>query len=67
MIDLQPSLATNIIDSSLMVLGGSATVTALTGMNTIAVRCHRSSTLIDMKFLFCRLLSSFLSGWQGMS
>ncbi|KAF8231010.1 urea transporter [Tricholoma matsutake] len=28
-------LATNIIDSSLMVIGGSVTVTALTGMNTV--------------------------------
>ena len=30
-------LATNIIVSSMLILGGSATVTALTGMNTIAV------------------------------
>ena len=33
----QPSLATNIIVSAMLVLGGSATVTDLTGMNTIAV------------------------------
>jgi hypothetical protein len=31
------SLATNIIVSSMLILGGSATVTSLTGMNTIAV------------------------------
>lgn len=31
------SLATNIIVSSMLILGGSATVTDLTGMNTIAV------------------------------
>lgn len=31
------SLATNIIVSSMLVLGGSATVTDLTGMSTIAV------------------------------
>lgn len=30
-------LATNIIVSSMLILGGSATVTALTGMNTVAV------------------------------
>lgn len=30
-------LATNIIVSSMLILGGSATVTALSGMNTIAV------------------------------
>ena len=34
---LLSSLATNIIVSSMLVLGGSATVTDLTGMNTIAV------------------------------
>jgi len=34
------SLATNIIVSSMLVLGGSATVTDLTGMNTIAVCAH---------------------------
>ena len=39
-------LATNVIVSSMLILGGSATVTALTGMNTIAVsrrhaRCMR--------------------------
>ena len=34
------SLATNIIVSSMLVLGGSATVTDLTGMNTIAVSAH---------------------------
>lgn len=36
-------LATNIIVSSMLVLGGSATVTDLTGMSTIAVSfviCH---------------------------
>lgn len=32
------SLATNIIVSSMLILGGSATVTDLTGMSTIAVR-----------------------------
>ena len=31
-------MATNIIVSSMLILGGSATVTSLTGMNTIAVR-----------------------------
>lgn len=31
-----PRLATNIIVSSMLILGGSATVTDLTGMNTIA-------------------------------
>lgn len=31
------SLATNIIVSSMLILGGSATVTDLTGMSTIAV------------------------------
>ena len=34
------SLATNIIVSSMLVLGGSATVTDLTGMSTIAVGIH---------------------------
>jgi hypothetical protein len=33
-------LATNIIVSSMLILGGSATVTSLTGMSTIAVRGH---------------------------
>ena len=33
-------LATNIIVSSMLILGGSATVTALTGMHTIAVSYH---------------------------
>ncbi len=33
-------LATNIIVSSMLILGGSATVTALTGMHTIAVSAH---------------------------
>lgn len=35
---LRISLATNIIVSSMLILGGSATVTDLTGMSTIAVR-----------------------------
>jgi hypothetical protein len=34
---LCPRLATNIIVSSMLILGGSATVTDLTGMSTIAV------------------------------
>lgn len=34
---IPPSLATNIIVSSMLILGGSATVTDLTGMSTIAV------------------------------
>lgn len=36
--DVYTSLATNIIVSSMLILGGSATVTSLTGMNTLAVR-----------------------------
>jgi hypothetical protein len=36
-IDTKPRLATNIIVSSMLILGGSATVTDLTGMSTIAV------------------------------
>lgn len=43
-LNLLSSLATNIIVSSMLILGGSATVAALTGMSTIAV--HRSSLLI---------------------
>jgi Na+/proline symporter len=34
-------LATNIVVSSMLILGGSATVTALTGMSTIAVSVRR--------------------------
>jgi Na+/proline symporter len=48
-------LATNIIVSSMLVLGGSATVTALTGMNTIAVS-KRESTL---------MLHLLMSKWQA--
>ncbi len=42
-------LATNIIVSSMLILGGSATVTDLTGMSTIAVR-------IEFHFDFVRIL-----------
>ena len=55
---IYPRLATNIIVSSMLVLGGSATVTDLTGMNTIAV-----STLIVSSCSClvgsCRLVFSF--------
>lgn len=39
------SLATNIIVSSMLILGGSATVTDLTGMSTLAV-CDNTSCKI---------------------
>ena len=54
-------LATNIIVSSMLILGGSATVTDLTGMSTIAVSvtCY-SCELFNDRFNF-RLVSWFLS------
>jgi len=48
-----PSLATNIIVSSMLILGGSATVTDLTGMSTIAV-CR----LITIFFVPLTILSA---------
>ena len=44
-------LATNIIVSSMLILGGSATVTDLTGMNTIAVS---NSIYSGIKHNICR-------------
>lgn len=53
-------LATNVIVSSMLILGGSATVTSLTGMNTIAVSNHaiRSGQygLIDVTRQACFLI-----------
>jgi urea-proton symporter len=54
--DPQRSLATNIIVSSMLILGGSATVTDLTGMSTIAVRLHLSYSSIVLIVLY-RLVS----------
>ena len=43
------SLATNIIVSSMLILGGAATVTDLTGMSTIAVRANYFTIFADAK------------------
>ena len=55
------SLATNIIVSSMLILGGSATVTALSGMSTIAVSggSHSDLTRLIERVWCCRLVSSF--------
>ena len=45
------SLATNIIVSSMLILGGAATVTDLTGMSTIAVRANYFTIFADAKFI----------------
>lgn len=57
----QNRLATNIIVSSMLILGGSATVTDLTGMSTIAV----CPIMFDIQIMsntkrLSRLVSSFL-------
>ena len=46
-------LATNIIVSSMLILGGSATVTDLTGMNTIAVSFFVLLLSVRMKYSCC--------------
>jgi hypothetical protein len=42
---LTERLATNIIVSSMLILGGSATVASLTGMHTIAVSAQADSNV----------------------
>ena len=66
---IQLRLATNIIVSSMLVLGGSATVTDLTGMSTIAVGTLMVSSCACLAHAGShRLVSSFhlasLSTWQ---
>lgn len=53
-------LATNIIVSSMLILGGSATVTALSGMHTIAVSSIKAFLFPDPNVPY-RLASSSLS------
>jgi hypothetical protein len=45
-------LATNIIVSSVLILGGSATVTALTRMHTIAVGAQAASNVFVAQIVF---------------
>ena len=48
------SLATNIIVSTMLVLGGSATVTDLTGMNTILVSAPTDSSCAYASIVRCQ-------------
>ena len=60
-------LATNIIVSSMLILGGSATVTDLTGMHTIAVSVHVSCHLYIVQQVSSRPASLFLSASRSTS
>lgn len=59
-------LATNVIVSSMLVLGGSATVTDLTGMSTIAVRVNLKHPQIHRDLPNYRRVSSFPLAWLYM-
>lgn len=59
-------LVTNILVSLMLIVGGSATVNALTGMNTVAAIYLLPVGVVGMYFFFLLFSSSFFCFWADI-